>query len=176
MECGSNWDCRNESHAHWTTFVNKLMEDGRTWCRLKAVCLPRKDLLIRKLLLFYRVQLVCLYTFRNQTTCPVSEYLPSVIRPAMSPLPLQKLHFVQQSAFVFTFWFELVGNTCLVFVKYTCGCIKGGVTGGSCGTYGEKNVFWLGNPKERDNLEDLVADGTVTSKPILSEIGGFGSK
>jgi hypothetical protein len=37
-------------------------------------------------------------------------------------------------------------------------------------------MFWLGNPKERDNLEDLLADGSVTSEQFLSEMGGFGSE
>jgi hypothetical protein len=57
-----------------------------------------------------------------------------------------------------------------------CGVIQGGEAGGSCGTHGEKNVFWLGNPKERDYLEDLLADGSITLKRFLSEMGGFGSE
>ena len=37
-------------------------------------------------------------------------------------------------------------------------------------------MFWLGNPKERDNLEDLLANGSITLKRFLSEMGGFGSE
>jgi hypothetical protein len=44
-----------------------------------------------------------------------------------------------------------------------------GEAGGSCGTYGEKNVFWLENSKERDNVEDLLADGSITLKLRGSE-------
>jgi hypothetical protein len=88
----------------------------------------------------------------------------------------KKVLFIPESVFLHTFWFALGGNLCLVLVRYTCGSIKWGEAGGSCDTYEEKNVFWLGNPKERDNLKDLLADGNITLKRFLSEMGGFGSE
>jgi hypothetical protein len=38
----------------------------------------------------------------------------------------------------------------------------------ACGTYGEEIhiVFWLGNLKEQDHLEDLGADGRIILKLI----------
>ena len=90
----------------------------------------------------------------------------------MSPRIKRKVLFVPESVFLYTFWFALGGNPCLVLVRYTYGSIKGGEAGGSYGTCREKNVFLLGNPKERDNLEDIFAGGSITLKRFR-EMGGF---
>jgi hypothetical protein len=45
--------------------------------------------------------------------------------------------------------------------------------GGAYGTHEEKRKiharFWLENPKERDHVEDLLADGMIIMKWILKE-------
>jgi hypothetical protein len=42
--------------------IKQVTSVGLSLLNYKTVCLPRKTLLIRKLTMFYRIQLVCLYT------------------------------------------------------------------------------------------------------------------
>jgi hypothetical protein len=44
--------------------------------------------------------------------------------------------------------------------------------GGSCSTIGKEEAhrgFWLGNPRERDHLEDLGVDGLIILKWIFKK-------
>jgi hypothetical protein len=53
--------------------------------------------------------------------------------------------------------------------------IKKNEMGGACGAYGRQErcrVFWWGNLKERNPLEDLGVDGRVVLKWISKKWGG----
>lgn len=160
----TNWAHRNEGRACWTTSVNKIMTDGRTWSRHTAVCLPHKKLLIRKLM-FYRIQLVCLctvdfeirlvqarstyqrhpYRVHHKAVILIVSHLASV-QPCTPHK--KKVLFVPESVFLYTFLFALGGNSCLVLVRYTCGSIKGVRRVGHVAHMERKMCFGWGTPRK----------------------------
>jgi hypothetical protein len=54
--------------------------------------------------------------------------------------------------------------------------IKNSETGGAYSTYGGEKctLFWWGDVRKRDNLEELGVDGSVISKWIFKKVGWGG--